>query len=616
MARDISLQPHHDGSALYVLNQKPKLLDKVKVRVRVHSSLGKLAQVLVRQSENGEAFFQAPAKIVKTEGDWSWYQAEITMFNPQINYRWCFVMADDEVRWLNTLGLSDLESPDIHDFRINIFSSAPAWGPKTVMYQIFPDRFARSAEADKHKLPAWAIAKSWGDEVIGTGYGTSESFFGGDLWGVIEHLDHLKKLGVTMLYLTPFFPGGSNHRYDASSFSKVDPLLGGNQALEALVKAAHAKGFKVIGDLTSNHSGDKHEWFQAAYKKPGAVESDFYYFSDNNTEYEKWWGVPSLPKFNWKSQELRKRFIEGKTSVVAKWLKAPYNLDGWRIDVANMTGRIRDEDLSKEVAQIIKNTMHSVNPNTILLGEYTGDAAYEIQGDGWQGAMTYSNFTKPLWRWMANPKNKGFITYMGIGSRTLTAKQFVESHLRFAAGFPWHVRLNNMNPLDTHDIPRFKTFTIKGAQPVGAGMQFTFPGIPVIWAGDEFGLDGVNGENSRTPLPWNNERTHDTKMIGVYAALAKLRAENSALVDGGLRFIYASDEVVVYARENTKQTLLMVAARGKDKKISFAADAIVGLEGAERIYGNAKLKFDKKSAYISAEKVSFSVFRLPASAKK
>jgi alpha-glucosidase len=248
-----------------------------------------------------------------------------------------------------------------------------------------------------------------------------------------------------------------------------------------------------------------------------------------------------------------------------------------------------------------------------LLGEYTGDAALEIQGDGWQGAMTYSNFTKPLWRWMANPKHKGFITYMGIGSRTLNAKQFVETHTKFAAGFPWHVRLNNMNPLDTHDIPRFKTFTIKGAQAVGAGMQFTFPGIPVIWAGDEFGLDGQSGENSRTPLPWNNERPHDTKMIETYAALAKLRKENSALVDGGLRFIYASDEVVVYARENSKQTLLMIASRGKDKKVSFARDAIVGLEGAERIYGSGKLKFDKKSVHFSAEKVSFTVFRLPAS---
>jgi alpha-glucosidase len=605
--------PHHDGSALYVLNQKPELLEKVKVRVRVHAAMGKLSQVLVRQSENGEAFFQAPAAVVETSGQWSTYEAEITMYNPQINYRWCFLMANDDVLWLNALGLSDLESPDIHDFRVNTFSSAPTWGPETVMYQIFPDRFARSAAADKHKLPEWAIAKAWGDEVTGTGYGTSEQFFGGDLWGVIDHLDHLKKLGVTMLYLTPFFPAGSNHRYDASSFSKVDPLLGGNKSLEALAKAAHDKGFKIIGDLTSNHSGDKHEWFQAAYKNPGAVESDFYYFTDGNTQYEKWWGVDSLPKFNWKSAELRKRFIEGKTSVVAKWLKAPYNLDGWRIDVANMTGRIRDEDLSKEVAQVVKKTMQSVNPDTILLGEYTGDAAYEIQGDGWQGAMTYSNFTKPLWRWMANPKNKGFITYMGIGSRTLTAKQFVESHVRFAAGFPWHVRMNNMNPLDTHDIPRFKTFTIKGAQKVGAGMQFTFPGIPVIWAGDEFGLDGVNGENSRTPLPWNNERPHDTSMIETYAELSALRKNNPALVDGGLRFIYVSDEAVVYTRENKNQTLLMIATRGSDKKIEFARDAVAGLENAELIYGTGKLKFAKKSAHFSAKKVSFTVFRLQAS---
>jgi len=616
MTLDLSLQPHHDGSILYVLNQKPKLLEKVKVRVRVHSSMGKVKQVLVRQSENGEAFFQAPAKVVKTEGKWSWYQTEITMYNPKINYRWCFLMENDDVLWLNTVGLSDLEQPDIHDFRINIFSSAPTWGPKTIMYQIFPDRFARSAKADGHKLPNWAFPKAWGDEVTGTGYPTSEQFFGGDIWGIIEHLDHLKKLGVTMLYLTPFFPAGSNHRYDASSFNKVDPLLGGNEALAALVKAAHAKGLKVIGDLTSNHSGDKHEWFQAAYQHPEAIESDFYYFSAGNTQYEKWWGVDSLPKFNWKSQELRKRFIEGKTSVVAKWLKAPYNLDGWRIDVANMTGRLKDEDLSGEVAQIIKKTMQSVNKDTILLGEYTSDAAYEIQGDGWQGAMTYANFTKPLWRWMANPKNKGFITYMGIGARTLTAKQFVESHIRFAAGFPWHVRLNNMNPLDTHDIPRFKTFTLEGAQKVGAGMQFTFPGIPVIWAGDEFGLDGFNGENSRTPLPWNNERPNDTAMIEVYASLSKLRSENSALVDGSLRFLYASKEALVYTRENGKQTLLMIASRGSDRKIRFAHDAVVGLEKAERIYGHGKLKFDKKSANFSAKKVSFTVFRLPAQSKK
>ena len=616
MSLDLSLQPHHDGSVLYIPNQKPKLLEKVKVRVRVHpkfeAKIGKLAKVIVRQSENGEAFLQAPAKLLKTKDGWLWFEAELTMYNPSIFYRWCFVTENDDVFWLNTLGWSDMEQPDINDFRINVWSSGPTWGPGTIMYQIFPDRFGRSKHADKHKLPEWAVPKAWGDEVTGQGYPTSEQFFGGDIWGIIDHLDHLKKLGVTMLYLTPFFPACSNHRYDASAFTQVAPLLGGDKALIALVEAAHKKGFKGIGDLTSNHSGDKHEWFTAAFKNPKAPESDFYYFTDKNTKYESWWGVPSLPKFNWNSQELRKRFIQGKTSVVAKWLKAPYNLDGWRIDVANMTGRIRDEDMSKDVARIVRETMHDINQDTILLGEYTGDPSFEVQGDGWQGAMTYANFTKPLWRWMANPQNKGFITYMGIGARQLDGMQFVETHKRFIASFPWHVRQHNMNALDTHDIPRFKTFTRKGAQKVGAGLQFTFPGIPVVWAGDAFGLDGFNGENSRTPLPWNNERPHDTAMIETYAQLAAIRKSNPALVDGAMRFLYASKEAIVFVREHKKQSVLVCATRGKDDAISFDAASVFGLKDAVNLFGGGKVKVGKNKVSLPGDKMSINIWSLPA----
>ena len=376
----VALQPHHDGSALYIANQKPQLLDKVKIRVRIHEALGEVATVVVRFSESGEAFPSAPAKIVGGGDGWVWYEATIIMHNPKMNYRFRIDLKNGDVFWLNTLGLFTLIPRDINDFRLNTYSSAPQWSASTIMYQIFPDRFARSINADKHKTPEWAIPAEWQDPVIGSGPGTSEQFFGGDLWGIIEHLDHLKKLGVTMIYLTPIFPGRSNHRYDASSFNQVDPLLGGNRALAALVEAAHRRGFRVIGDLTSNHSGDHHEWFTSAFKNPAAPESDFYYFSEKNTKYDSWFGVPSLPKFNWKSAELRRRFIEGKKSVVAKWLKAPYNFDGWRIDVANMTGRIREEDMYLEVAQVIRKTMVEVNPDTIMLGEYTGDAAYEVQG--------------------------------------------------------------------------------------------------------------------------------------------------------------------------------------------------------------------------------------------
>ena len=607
----LGLRPHHDGSVIYIPNQAPKLLDKVKIRVRIHTAIGQVDKVMVRFSESGEAFPTPPAKVIKVDGGWTWYEATIVMHNPKMHYRFVIVLKNGRQLTYNAVGLFELEQPDINDFRLNTFSSAPKWGPGSIMYQIFPDRWARSAQADKHKTPEWGIAAGWADEVIGQGPGTSEQFFGGDLWGVIEHLDHLKKLGVTLLYLTPIFPGRSNHRYDASSFAEVDPLLGGNKALSALIDAAHKKGFKIIGDLTSNHSGDRHEWFTAAYKNPGAPESEFYYFTEGNTKYDSWFGVPSLPKFNWKSQELRKRFIEGKNSVVAKWLKAPFGFDGWRIDVANMTGRIRDEDMYAEVANIVRKTMVEVNPDTIMLGEYTGDAAYEVQGDGWQGAMTYANFTRPLWRWMFDLSAKeNYLQNMGYIGRAEKASEFVESHVKFAAAFPWHVRLNNMNALNTHDTPRYKSYTLPGAQKVAAGMQFTFPGIPVIWAGDEFGLDGFNGEKSRTPIPWNDERPSDKAMIEVYANLAALRKKHSALVDGSLRFVYADQETVIFTRESKRETMVVLATRGKVKGVEIATESVRGIADAKLVYGNAKLKAGKKNATFEAGRMAFAVWQI------
>jgi alpha-glucosidase len=204
------LYPHHDGSALYVSNQKPQVGDKIKLRIRVHTALGKVKQVRVRFSESGEAFPSPPAKVVSTKNGWTWFESVITMHNPYMNYRWFIEMNDGSSYWLNARGLSELEMPDVEDFRMNTFSSAPDWGKKAVMYQIFPDRFAKSDRLAKQKLPSWAIAKEWGDKVIGTGPGTSEQFFGGDIYGITEHLDHLKALGVTLIYLTPVFPARSN----------------------------------------------------------------------------------------------------------------------------------------------------------------------------------------------------------------------------------------------------------------------------------------------------------------------------------------------------------------------------------------------------------------------
>ena len=608
----LALQPHHDGSALYVSNQAPSLGEGLTVRIRVHQSLGQVAKVSLRQSENGEAFFSKRAKPTPGMDGWVWWEMTLLMANPSVGYRFLIELTDGECWWLNTQGISKIEPVDFFDFRINIFSDAPQWSAGSVMYQIFPDRFAKSEGADKRTKPSWAIAKKWSDPVSGTGPDVSKQFFGGDLDGIIEHLPHLEKMGISIVYLTPIFPAESNHRYDASSFDEVDPVLGGNDALIRLVQAAHARGMRVMGDLTSNHSGVAHEWFQAAFKNPAAEESDFYYFSEGNSKYVAWWDVKTLPKFNWKSKELRRRFVEGEDSVVAKWLKAPYLLDGWRIDVANMTGRLEAEDAYLEIAKTIKKTMHETNPDTFVLGEYTSDAATQVQGDGYHGAMTYYNFTKPLWRWLANDQINIHSGFPGAGQPRFTGRQFLESHLQFVAGFPWHVRQNNMNALDTHDLPRFRTVTILGSALVGAGLQFTLPGIPMIFAGDEFGLDGTNGENSRTPIPWNNERPNDQSMIAIYATLSNLRSDNPTLVDGCVRWLYASDEALVFAREDSRATILVAVTRFGDPNIKLPMDALTDFDRVQNLFGGADIAVVGSSLLLPGKSMSLNIWRLPA----
>lgn len=612
---EIELQPHHDGSSLYIANQRPELSEKVKIRVRIHSSLGKIRQVLIRQSDSGEGLVTPPLKPLIHRHGWDWYEGTITMWNPEINYRFFIETFGQGSFWLNGVGFHELDQPDRDDFKINTYNTVPKWATGAVLYQVFPDRFARSSEADKRPLPAWAEPKSWDSKVKGTGAGVAEQFFGGDLKGIEEHMDHLKKVGATILYLTPFFPAGSNHRYDASSFDEVDPLLGGNAALSSLIKRAHAMGFKVMGDLTANHSGNTHEWFLAAFKKPAAPESDFYYFTEKNTKYDSWWGVETLPKFNWKSAELRKRFIEGKSSVVAKWLKAPFGLDGWRIDVANMTGKIRDEDTNREVANTIRNTMSDINSEAFLIGEFTSDAANHVQGDNYQSTMTYANFTRPTWRWLWNPKDEREEGQIGVGRKGITAEQLRLLHNSFAGTFPWHLRQHNLNALDTHDTGRFRSFTIPGSQRVAAGMQFTFPGIPMIFAGDEFGLEGSNGEESRTPIPWNGERESDTSMLETYARLSQIRKHHRALAEGSMRWLYTSGEAMAFVRESKTESILVIASRGRDRKLEFSRDALGGAEGAENLFGNGDLRVVGGKIRYDAAELDLQIWRLPSAVR-
>ncbi|TFC48628.1 glycoside hydrolase family 13 protein [Cryobacterium sp. TMT1-21] len=602
--------PHHDGSPLYVSDLSPAPGDRVRVRVRVPESFGVVASVHVRSTPDQEPRFGA-ATLLGAQGGWQWWEAGVAVDNPVTGYRFLITLDDGSHWWLNAAGVHDIETLDSADFKLVSHPAAPDWASSSVIYQIFPDRFGRSPAADLRQAPAWGLPAAWEDEVEQLPPGRSHQFYGGDLDGVIAHLDHLERLGVTLLYLTPVFPGGSNHRYDASSFHEVDPLLGGDEALVRLVGAAHERGFKIIGDLTSNHSGNRHEWFRAAHRTPGAAESAFYYWLDEQQDdYEAWLGVPALPKFNWNSVELRTRFIEGPDSVVGKWLRKPYNLDGWRIDVANMTGRLGGEDLNAEVRQTIRRTMIEANPDTILLAESTNDASGDFQGDAWHGAMTYTTFTRPVWSWLSKPDSPS--PYFGLPYGTIPqsdGRQFVEAHTRFTAGYPWRTRLSTMNALDTHDTPRFRTHAIDGGVPVAFGLSATLPGLPVVFAGDEFGLVGEDGEHSRTPMPWDTAAEPDVAAtIDLYAELIRLRTGHPALNGGGMRWLHVGADVLVYVREAEEESVLLMAARSACE-VTLPEGAVAG--AATRLLGAAELTEETGGIRLTADGPSFTAWALP-----
>lgn len=617
--------PHHDGSPLYVSTQSPALGETVTVRLRVPVAYPPLAAVRTRSNPDHEPEWTDARPIGAADG-WDWWEAPVTVRNPRHGYRFFLLHEDGTGAWLTQSGLHRIETLDVEDFALVTTPPPPAWLGDAVMYQVFPDRFARSPQADEHETPGWAIPAQWSDAVDPVMPGRSQQFYGGDLPGIASKLDHLVELGVNLLYLTPIFPAASNHRYDASSFDRVDPLLGGDEAYAALIAQAHARGIRVIGDLTSNHSGDRHEWFRAALGTPGADTEGFYYFTnDDNTAYVSWLGYETLPKFDWSSEELRERFVTGDDSVVAKWLRPPFGSDGWRVDVANMTGRLGDVDLNEEVRHLFRETVHAINPDAVLLGESTNDATSDLQGDGWHGAMTYPSFTRPVWGWLSEPNDAPWLDGEGQtrhepwffgqpvgGIPRYTASDFVAAVTRFTAGIPWRVRLANMQPLDTHDTARFATHAGSGTIPLAVGLSMTLPGLPVVFAGDEFGAVGADGEASRTPIPWGSESAPEVaERLALYRDLIGLRRAHRVLGTGGMRWVHVDESSVVFVRESDAETLLVLATRdGIDAEL--APGVLAGADAAETLFGDATLAAASDgSVLLAAEGPAFAVWALP-----
>lgn len=604
MFTDLSDVPHHDGSETYVSNPAPDVGESVSVFVRVPRASG-VTRALLRTYIDGEQSLAETSVDRETEHE-VWLRAEFRVENPVVNYRWLLDGVPNGYQWLNGEGPFTRDVTDAADFRITTHRPPPAWAADAVLYQIFPDRFAKSVD---RRAPDWAIPQRWDDAVIGSGPETPFQYFGGDLDGIAAHLDHIASIGANTLYLTPIFPARSNHRYDASTFDEVDPLLGGDEALARLSDAVHARSMRIMGDLTTNHCGAGHEWFQRAVADPDSPEASYFTFTHHPDEYVSWFGYRSLPKFDHRSPALRRALYEGQGSTVAKWL-GPHGLDGWRIDVANMTARQGTIDLNHMVATTIRATMAEANPESLLLAEHSHDASGDLLGDGWHGIMDYAGFSRPLWAWLKRPSAVVFAPGFVTPVPTFSGHSMVASMRAFAAAVPWRARAHALTLVGSHDVARIATFLDRdeGLITVAFGMLASMPGIPMLWAGDEIGQEGVNGEDGRRPFPWDDAGSWDMDRLATTRSLFNARATSVALRHGGLRWLAVSDDAVTFLREAPDETVLVHAARAAHAPVRLPR-AVAGAE-LSGLAGTADLHASREGVVtLPAHGPAFSMWR-------
>ena len=576
-----ALRVHHDGSPLYASTLAPGIGELLTLRLRIHRD-HQPDLVMLRTVHDGEPFI-VRAEPDEVSGVDVWWVAQVQARNVRTHYRWLLAGGSFGYEWLTAAGLVDFDVPDAGDFVISATPAPPAWSHRSVVYQVFPDRFARSAgnptdiarPPEGVDLPSWAVPRAWTAHPEGRSPNTPREYFGGDLVGIRDHLDHLEDIGANVLYMTPIFPAGSTHRYDATTFDAVDPLLGGDIALERLVTGAHDIGLRVIGDITLNHCGVKHDWFVRA-QDPSAPEREFFRFDPALKHgYECWWGNSSLPKFDHTSTSLREALVTGEDSSVRRWLRGPVALDGWRVDVANMTGRMGSIDVTHEFARDVSAAMARESTDLVLVAEHGHDASEDLLGDGWQGTMNYAGFTRQVWCWLRSPDYRSDFLGLPVETPVISGQQAVESIRAFHARIPWRSLLSSWNILGSHDTARIRTVVGTAERQIAAlALAVGLPGVPMVFAGDEIGATGGWGEDSRTPFPWHDPDSWDMQTLGAYRTLLRLRSSSAALAEGGLRWLHVSSDAIAFVREHPDESILIVVARNQSEPIRIPLDGM------------------------------------------
>lgn len=562
----------------------------------------------------------------KTKGGFDYFQTTLVLKNEPCRYHFK-ILNGGKVKFYNFFGTKDYLQEE-GEFEITPGFITPDWAKGAVMYQIMVDRFCNGDTTNDVVDNEYAYigrgveaVKDWSENPATDG---TRQFYGGDLQGVMDKMEYLRKLGVEVIYFNPIFVSPSNHKYDIQDYDYVDPHFGkivkdggtpigqqestnanadkykirtgslenleaSNELFIKLVEKAHENNIKIIIDGVFNHCGSFNKWMDKeelyrdnANYAPGAYESkdspyhSYFKFTDenDNNSYEGWWGFDTLPKLNYEGSEKLCKYI---LDIGKKWVSPPYNVDGWRLDVA--ADLSHSSEFNHKFWKKFRKVVKEANPNAIILAEHYGDAHSWLLGDEWDTIMNYDAFMDPV-TW--------FLT--GVDKHSDNAKPEIRGDadafnnvmLYQMSRMQSESLLVAMNELSNHDHSRFLTRTNRmvgriatsGSEAAGINtdeaifkqgvvMQMTLPGAPTIYYGDEAGVCGWTDPDNRRTYPWGRE---NLELIEFYREAICIHKQNQVLKTGSYLPLLWEKDLLCYGRFDEEDAILTVVNTSDEPK--------------------------------------------------
>ncbi|MDD5828955.1 MAG: glycoside hydrolase family 13 protein [Lachnospira sp.] len=610
-----------DATKDYRSPEEPQAGDTVTIRLRTGRYNVDKAYLYVNNEEH--LMYR-----IKSDKMFDYYEAQIKVGTEKLFY-YFKVEAGKVVCYYNQIGaIKDLNP--YYNFQIMPGFKTPHWVRGAVMYQIFVDRFYDGDKTNNVLDNEYSYigehvteVKDWNKYPANVGI---REFYGGDLQGVLDKLDYLCDLGVEVIYFNPLFVSPSNHKYDIQDYDYIDPHFGkivsdkgelladgdndnthatryidrvtnkknleaSNEFFAHVVEEVHKRGIKVIIDGVFNHCGSFNKWLDkehiyststeeysaGAYASYDSPYHNFFKFYGNqwpdNNSYDGWWGHDTLPKLNYEeSAELEDYILK----IAAKWVSPPYNVDGWRLDVAADLGYSRE--YNHEFWRKFRKAVKDANPDAVILAENYGDSYDWLQGDQWDTIMNYDAFMEPV-TW--------FLTGMEKHSDGKKEDSYGNPDYFFGAMHHNMSRMGgqsyaiSMNELSNHDHSRFLTRTnhvvgrVENLGPEAANnnvnkavfmeavvMQMTWPGAPTVYYGDEAGVCGFTDPDNRRTYPWGHE---DKLLIDFHKAVIRMHKENPVLRYGSYKQLYSAHNVIAYGRFQGDDVVIVVVNNNDDE---------------------------------------------------